>query len=339
VTGIVSSYVPIYCKSQLVSEVTPPHYVGKPGAINQTFITLGIFIQSVIALLADRPGFEYFLCLAPDLFTLTSSLAMWTCLNYESPVYLWTSNQKEAALRTIRRLANEPEDSFKAPDWSMSEIKDTTTVSETEKKSQLIRKVLLRTMALSFMQQLTGINDILLLSPALINQLPSSLAQVMLKGCAVLFASLMILFIDCKVNLGCRRLTLLKVGAVGMFVCNLSVVSLWDQYFNMSYVSIAFLLFFEISIGPVMWLYISQLGTPRSMGVSTACNWLGLLIMSLVSLADNQVSRRVMYGVYCMSCIGIFVLAQFFLVETLKSDIHDIEHNLMPKRVPNSSLN
>jgi hypothetical protein len=152
-------------------------------------------------------------------------------------------------------------------------------------------------MAVSFMQQLTGVNDISVFSSSFVSQVPSRLAQMMLNGLALVFTSMMILLIDREVYLGCRRLTLLKVGAVGMFVCNLLVVSLWDQYFDMSYVSIVFLLFFETSIGPVMWLYISELGTPRSMGVSTACNWLGLLIVSLVSLANNQLCRRVMYGV------------------------------------------
>jgi hypothetical protein len=111
-SGIISAYIPIYRKDYAVAEITPHDYKGRPGAVNQTFITLGIFLESCMELLIDQQGFAFYLCLFPNLFTLAAVLGMWTYVKFESPVYLWVTNRKHEAMRVIKRLANETEESF-----------------------------------------------------------------------------------------------------------------------------------------------------------------------------------------------------------------------------------
>lgn len=123
-----------------------------------------------------------------------------------------------------------------------------------------------------------------------------------------------------------------------MLACNLAILIIWDSFYEVWYCSIAFLLFFEASIGSVMWLYISELTSPVNMGISTACNWAGVLMLALISYSTNDVFRRVIWGVYCLDCVmvrptQIFLLAKFMLVETHSVSNDEIARRLMPTKV------
>jgi hypothetical protein len=74
------------------------------------------------------------------------------------------------------------------------------------------------------------------------------------------------------------------------------------------------------------------------MGISTACNWAGVLLISLISLSSNDVFRRVLWGVYCLDCVmvrltQIFLLARFMLIETQSVSNDEITRRLMPTQV------
>jgi hypothetical protein len=160
-----------------------------------------------------------------------------------------------------------------------------------------------------------------------------------------LFAFASIFFIDYKPHSGYKRLTLLKVGALGMLGCNLAILAIWDSYMEVWYLSIVFLLFFEASVGPVMWLYISELTYPVNMGISTACNWAGVLMISLISYYHDDTFRRVIWGLYCLDCFmvrltQIFILAKFMLVETHSVSNDEIARTLMPtqRRITSSLI-
>lgn len=172
--------------------------------------------------------------------------------------------------------------------------------------NSVVRKILFLTMALSIMQQFTGINNVLVFSvKSFSQQLEVKYARVFLSGLASLFAFISIFFIDCKPHSGYKRLTLLKVGALGMLGCNLVILAIWNSYMEVWYLSIAFLFFFEASVGSVMWLYISELTSPVNMGISTACNWAGVLMISLISYYDDDTFRRVIWGLYCADCFMV----------------------------------
>jgi hypothetical protein len=319
-----------------VCEVTPQDLVGRPGVINQVCITFGIFLESCLALLQGSQGFAFYFCLIPNLFPLIAILGMKTWLKFESPVYLWVSHRKACAANVIRRLAGERVDisSGQPSEYPQSVIESTSSQGSTLLlKNPLVQRILVLTMALSVMQQFTGINYALVFSVNSATYAEEDLARVILSGCAVLFSLATVFFIDCTLYTDFSRLTLLKVGAVGMFACNVVILSIWDSY-DKSYLTFVFLFFFETSIGPVMWLYISELASPISMGIATACNWLGVLLISLISLVNNDDFDRAMYGVYCLDCIlvrtpQIVVFARYFLIETSSRDSRDIESRML----------
>mmetsp|Transcript_15561 Transcript_15561/g.28243 ORF Transcript_15561/g.28243 Transcript_15561/m.28243 type:complete len:443 (-) Transcript_15561:186-1514(-) len=329
VAGIISSYVPIY-----LSEITPREYVGRPAVINQTFITLGLFAAACMSKLSD--DFYYFIILFPNFFSILGVVGMWTVFKYESPVYLWMTNRKDAAVKLIKKLANDSimsaaEISEKEPSVIESERLNSTTELI---RNPLVRRILLLTMTLSFFQQFTGINDILVYSEL---ELLNDYTSIVLLGVGTVSAFITIYFID-----RLKRLTLLKIGAVGMFLADILILVIWNKQVE-SYLAIVFIIFFETSIGPVMWLYISELASPVSMGISTACNWAGVLAISLLSSISANIShdtsenmRRGMYGVYCADCIfvlysQIFVLAQFYLIETHDVALQDLERKFLSK--------
>lgn len=297
-----------------------------------------------MALFEGTAGFSYYFVLFPCAFSLISVAGMWTCLRYESPVYLWLTNRKEAANRVMKQLANESVGSYTVKrnqdltenEQSVVSVDKQNTTTELL-NNPFVRRILLFTMALSLMQQFTGINDVLIFSvESVSSEIPFKYAKILFSGCAFLFSFMTIFFIDRKPYPGVNRLTLLKVGAVGMFVCNVLILSVWHTVTEISYLSIVFLLFFETSIGPVMWLYISELATPVNMGISTSANWFGVLLIAMISGSNNEDLRRCMYGVYCLDCIlvrtrQVFVLAQWFLIETLSVTNQDLEKRFYPR--------
>jgi hypothetical protein len=169
-SGIISVYVPIYRKAKSVAEITPHDYKGRPGAVNQTFITLGIFIESCMELFSEQQGFAFYLCLLPNLFPLAAVIGMWSYAKFESPVYLWVTDQRHAAMRVMKRLANEYQGSFTVkPSQALSERETSHIAADNEISIELmnnpvVRKILFLTMALSMMQQFTGINNVLVFS-------------------------------------------------------------------------------------------------------------------------------------------------------------------------------
>lgn len=264
-------------------------------------------------LLEGTPGFSYLVTLLPNVFSLASVVGMWTCLRHESPIYLWVTGHKDEAVQLIRKLAGESllseseRSSIMKSDSilnSHSSIGPNGTVELL--KNSVFRRILLLTMTLSFLQQFTGINDILVYSGENIGtNLAGKFGETMLLGFACACSALMIIFIDRRDYVGFKRLTLLKVGAVGMFVCNALILGLWNDYPEVWYLNIPFVFFFEISLGPVMWLYISELAAPVSMGISTSCNWLGVLFINFGSVSDDPNLRRSMFGVYCLGCVFV----------------------------------
>jgi MFS family permease len=74
-----------------------------------------------------------------------------------------------------------------------------------------------------------------------------------------------------------RRLLFL-VGAAGMMGCNflMGLLSLLNQAVIAQIVLIGiFLVFFESSIGPVLWIYGSEISTAKGMSIILLTNWIG----------------------------------------------------------------
>lgn len=77
-----------------------------------------------------------------------------------------------------------------------------------------------------------------------------------------------------------------------------------------------FVAFFEFSIGPITWIYMSEVMTEKGVSIGTLFNWIFCLIMALITptLIDAITGWLfVIFGILCCIC-GFFVI--FFLKET-----------------------
>jgi SP family facilitated glucose transporter-like MFS transporter 1 len=138
---------------------------------------------------------------------------------------------------------------------------------------------------LSASQQLTGINAIMFYSTAMFVQAGlGSLAPVMTV--AVGFVNM----VSCLIGLPFvdkhGRRPLLLIGYVGMFISE-ACVAFFSLYDLNTYVQTVFVLFymmfFEISIGPIFWSYAADIMNDKGMSMASFVNWTIVLIVTAIS--------------------------------------------------------
>jgi len=80
------------------------------------------------------------------------------------------------------------------------------------------------------------------------------------------------------------RKTLMIVGNIGMLVC-LAVVGvtlLAEANVVMVVFVLLFITFFEMSSGPITWLYMAEIMPDKSLTIATSLNWITCLVISII---------------------------------------------------------
>lgn len=178
---------------------------------------------------------------------------------------------------------------------------------------------------LSFFQQTTGINAIMFYSTAIFVAAGASSISAPLTvvvGAVNMLATLLGMpFVD---KYG--RRPLLIVGYIGMFISEvligvLAIVGV-AMYVQIAFIFV-FIIFFELSVGPLMWLYAAEIMTDKGMGVASMVNWTVVIIVSAVSYFMFNTLKigptLLMYG--GLTFIGLwFVVIWVFETKGLSND-------------------
>ena len=170
---------------------------------------------------------------------------------------------------------------------------------------------------LCMLQQLTGINAVIFYSSQIFNPKDKndpgdqSYGQfgTLLVGIVNCFSSALGIYMLNKF----KRKFLLYNGMIGMAIC-LSVLSFVNKNHELLILfSLLFLICFEVSIGPIMWLYISEILLPEGAGIAYAVNWIGVIILSMCSLfLFEKGNRKLIYLMFASFCsIGILFIMLF----------------------------
>ncbi|RIB07976.1 general substrate transporter [Gigaspora rosea] len=317
-SGIGSVSVPTY-----IGEIATIKSRGAIGTIYQLFLVIGILITQLLGLvLSFVPGWRILLALTaiPALIQL---ILLPLCV--ESPRYLISQNRFSEAKDALQKLRNgyNIENEFQEivggqttqPNGNRvendingnssvgmssaaegAEIEFTTsTIQNTRGFIQILkdihcRKMLLICFGLNMVQQLCGINGIILYSTAIFLQTFGRGAKYATLGVGIVNLSMTLIsayLVDKK-----GRKPLLFISFTGMCISSILVV-IGSLYHHIVLVIVAVLLFissFAIGIGPIAFLIVPEIlpthcvssGGSICLGINWLCNFLIILIFPVL---------------------------------------------------------
>ena len=113
------------------------------------------------------------------------------------------------------------------------------------------------------------------------------------------------------------RKTLLIFGQIGMGISLLllAVFALIDQPIAIKILTLFFVAFFELSIGPILWLYAAEIMTESGMAAASLITWIITIIFGLFTSKFFDLLKPV--GVY-FTFTGIDILGLVFIIIVIK---------------------
>ncbi len=363
--GVASVIGPTY-----ISEVAPASLRGRLASLQQMAIVLGIFVALLSdAWLAGGDGgalgtrffglqawrWMFLVGVIPSIVYGLLSLGI-----PESPRYLVARGKNEAAKKVLRRVLGETPaeiDDRVADIQNSLKREDAPSMRDLRGKRFGLLPLVWVGILLAAFQQLVGINVIFYYSTSLWKSVGfgesfSFTASVITSVTNVVVTVIAILLID---RLGRRRLLL--IGSAGMFV-SLALMAAGFAHAKLVtdakgvlapqlsgfwgtstlIAANAFVIFFGVSWGPVMWVLLGEMFPNRiramAMALATAANWVTNFIVTVTFPPLRDLSLGVAYGLYAM-----FALLSFFFVlakipETKGMELEDMSMETMtrPKR-------
>lgn len=204
------------------------------------------------------------------------------------------------------------------------------------------RRILLLAIVIPFLQQMSGINSLILYGSEMFQQagLKSAITSNLITGCVNLIATI---GAAALMDVWGRK-KLLVTSFFGMAVCLggmaalLLLLSHAGSHGLRNFVVVAGILLytvaFAIGCGPVPWVYLPEI-LPNSIkgpaqGVATSINWIGNLLVSVsfpYSLEYLGVAGS--YATYAAICLFSALFCQREMVETKRRPLHVVHAELM----------
>lgn len=336
--GTASFVAPMY-----IAEQSPRHLRGGMTALNQVMITFGI----MIAYLSDY-AFSGF---GPDnwrwMFGVEAipgaALAVAMVFVPHTPRWLVQAGRADDAKSVLQRTRP-------AADVD-EEIGDIQNVVHAQRKTTLwqvltsrrLRPFLIIGVVLAALQQVSGINAVIYFGAQDLKFMGFTTGTAVYEAITIgivnwVFAVLAVLLLD-----WIGRKPLLVVSAAGMVVALTCEGIYWFQgtAFTHSHAvlglgaTLAFLAAFELGLGPVMWLIISEIyplqARSKAMAIATMCNWTFNFLISYFYLdmfqpgVFGQAGTNWFFAVFALATVA-FTLWK--VPETRNRSLEEIENEI-----------
>ncbi len=225
------------------------------------------------------------------------------------------------------------------PDAELKEIVDSIHLDGVAHSESLFQRKYWRPMYLAAsvaaFTQLAGINAILYYSNYIFEKAGFSKSSGLLQSVAIgtmnLVATLFAMTLIDKLG----RKTLLLIGSVGMTICLGGVAALFfsNEHQDLLVVLlVAYIGFFAISLGAVIWVYISEVfpNRVRSKGQSlgSSVHWITNAIISLVFPVVAAKSRGLPFVFFAAMTALMFFVVLFTYPETKGVTLEEMQHRL-----------
>lgn len=336
--GAASMASPMY-----IAEISPAHIRGRLVSANQFAIVLGILIVYFVNyFIAEGKtaawNVDYGWRWMFGSGTLPAALFFLLLLFVpESPRWLVKRGRKDEALRILTRVNG----TAKARE-ELAAIEDAIG-HESESLSQLfqpgLRRVLVIGITLAVLQQVTGINVFMYYAPEIFKGLGTSvdtalLATIVIGSANLLFTVFAIWTVD---RLGRKPLMLLGAAGMGLSLFGLGAAAYsqtqaaWVLVFAVMYIAS-----FAASVGPVVWVVLSEIFPTRirgrAMAIATLCLWAANFVVSQTfpMIDENpwlvaHFHHGASFCVYGLMCAITVVFVWRFVPETKGKSLEAIE--------------
>jgi MFS transporter, SP family, galactose:H+ symporter len=326
--GFCSVVAPLY-----ISEVAPADVRGAMVSLYQFAITIGILAAYIVDLsLANAGAWRWMLGLGvlPALVLIVGMMAL-----PESPRFLFKVGLADPARVVLRRIAGH--DDIAEEEGAIAESLGVHESGFEAFRAPAVRSALILGFSLAVLQQVTGINTVIYYGPhifqlaGIASNVASILAETLVGTVNVLLTLVAIFFVD---RVG--RKPLLYAGISGMFVA-LSVLAFAfaQPHLQGSLAGIALgsmMLYvgsFAYSLGPIVWLLISEIFPleARGLGMSicTLGNWLANLAVSLFFLTMVQaLGASLTFAIYAVLCVVTLLVVWRGVPETKREILEHI---------------
>jgi SP family arabinose:H+ symporter-like MFS transporter len=277
--GMASTLSPLY-----IAEIAPVRNRGRLVSIYQFAVVTGIFVTFFINATIAGMGNE-----AWDIehawrwmlgFGIAPGLFYWLLLFLipETPRWLMKQKQEVRALEVLERMNGK--EAAKSELHEILNFKEDDHGSIRELLRPALRLPLIIGVGLAILQQITGINAIMYYAPEIFKRTGAgtnaALNQTVLVGIVNFAFTLVALWLIDKVG----RKALLLIGSILMTICLFAVGYGFYAENMSSYLILFFILLyvaaFAVSLGPVVWVMISEIFPTRIRGRATAIASLSL---------------------------------------------------------------
>ena len=292
--GLLSSVSSTY-----MSEISPAEIRGKTGTFFQLLITIGLTTSYVLGLGLptdfDDPMNDWwrFMFAYPALLNLLQGILFLTVFKYESPYWLVKNGKNDEAQSVLSSLYVYDADNVYEQILSVkadpldSEINGPYLVKIGKMfTTPKVKKMLRLALVLGVYQPLSGYSAIATYSTMLFTEMTGDYKEA--KQFTVIFGIVGIVGALVVIQIIERfgRKSLLVAWSIGMLISNLLVGSFLVSGLSTPYPTLVFIYFyhinFNISIGPVLLPYISEIGIPLANSLCVGILWLGFLVVGII---------------------------------------------------------
>ncbi len=326
--GITSVVAPLY-----ISEVSPAQIRGGLVSLYQFAITVGILAAFIVDYaLAHAEAWRWMLGLAvvPSAILIGGMIFM-----PESPRYLFKVSRDQDARRELLRIHGASE--AEAEERVIRQAASAPAAGFDALREPTVRLALFIGIGLASLQQFTGINTVIYYGPHIfqlagVGSAQASILATALVGIVNVLATLIAIFLVDRVG----RKPLLYWGCAGMFLALSTLAYVFAQpHVQGALVEItltSLMLYvgcFAFSLGPIVWLLISEIFPLRARGlgmsISTLANWVANFLVSqffLTMLA--RLGTPLTFSVYAALCLVTIVFVARMVPETKREGLESI---------------
>ena len=350
--GAASILAPAY-----ISEVAPSAYRGRLATIQQVAIILGLFVAFLSNyFLADMAG--------SSVADLWLGFATWRWMFWvellpaaiflialmfipESPRFLITVGKEDKARNVLRKLLSDDEIKAKIIEIkkSLTDDHQPTLRDVINKKTGKIHGIVWVAIGLAVFQQLVGINVVFYYGAVLWQSVGFSESDALLINVISGAVSLAALVIAISLIDHIGRKPLLWTGSIGMAVTLIvvayafSTASIIEGSMNLSenmglialIAANAYVLFFNVSWGPVMWVMLGEMFPNQIRGsglaISGLFQWISnFLITMSFPIMLTAIGLAGAYSIYAFFAVASIYFVLKFVKETKGKELEEMPY-------------
>lgn len=332
--GLTSTICPLYN-----AEIAPPKYRGRLVALNQLATVTGIFFVYFVNLWISNSGghewqvesawrWMFGVGIVPGIIFLIALFFV-----PESPRWLMKQGRRDAALQILNKFhgpheagaeINDIEKSFKQKQGTFKELIQSPT----------LKVALMVGVVLAVMQQVTGINAVMYYAPEIFKEAGAgtnaALIQTILVGFINFAFTILAIWLIDKVG----RKQLLLAGSAGMAISLIVIAICFQTGLTGGYLLLIFILIyvasFAVSLGPVVWVIISEIFPNHVRGIATAIASMSLWIADYVVSQSfppllSAAGPAITFGIFAVLSIFTFFFTMKKVPETKDVPLEQIE--------------